>query len=280
MREVNWTNSHQLVGRRCAHSNLNFISLFCVRLTLWCQRKWLHGCRARWRAVLQAGNYEPAEDPTRPQTLLDWVRNNLQPFETISLRSASRGHDTEEWKYKKKKQQNKTKINAELSQLQRFAARSTLVICCECNTEHLGRNRGCKICRWTSWWGVGCCWQAGWKKWWQVFTKWQLFWILSSRRSWADTFISGSLCLDADLSPQPLPPSFLWSQCSLLRHVSQRLRQNNPITILTQFFSFFLSFFTWLLAESASRLVPNRCQPGLTTLVHRSQHGTLGRCTG
>lgn len=45
-------------------------------------------------------NYEPAEDPVRTQTLLEWVSSNLQPFETISLRSAARGHDTEEWKYK------------------------------------------------------------------------------------------------------------------------------------------------------------------------------------
>lgn len=45
-------------------------------------------------------NYEPAEDSAGSQTLLEWVSSNLQPFETISLRSASRGHCTEERKCK------------------------------------------------------------------------------------------------------------------------------------------------------------------------------------
>lgn len=105
-------------------------------------------------------NYEPAEDPVRTQTLLEWVSSNLQPFETISLRSAARGHDTEEWKYKSPLPRKNTK----LSQLQHFVARSTLVIYCERRMEHLGRNRGGKICRWTSWrrgWGGGADRPAG-----------------------------------------------------------------------------------------------------------------------
>lgn len=155
-------------------------------------------------------NYEPAEDPARPQTLLEQASCNLHPFETISLRSASRGHDTEEWKHKKRKEK-KTPSSVNYSIL---VARSTLVIYCERSMEHLGRNWGCNICRQRGRGGGEVLLTGPLEKWWQVFTKWQLFWILSIRRSWAETFISGSLCLDADLSPRPLLPSFLWSQHS------------------------------------------------------------------
>lgn len=63
-------------------------------------------------------------------------------------------------------------------------------------------------------WG-GCCWQAHWKSDDKYSQSDSYFGFCQLEiRSWADTFISASLCLGADLSPRPLPPSFLWSQRS------------------------------------------------------------------
>lgn len=127
-------------------------------------------------------NYKPAEDPVWPQTLLEWVSS------TAICTHLKRSHwDQHRGATTQRSENTKTppQKNTELSQLQHFDARSTLVIYCEHSMEHLGRNRGCKM----------CCGQAGGggvgvggllltgplEKWWQVFTKWQLFWILSIR---------------------------------------------------------------------------------------------------
>lgn len=205
-------------------------------------------------------NYKPAEDPVWPQTLLEWVSSNLHPFETISLRSASRGHDTEEWKYK-----NTPQKNTELSQLQHFDARSTLVIYCEHSMEHLGRNRGCKM----------CCGQAGGggvgvggllltgplEKWWQVFTKWQLFWILSIRnpelsRHFHLCFIVSWCGLVSSTPPSIVPVITAFSSWGTSASDCAQV-----ILLLLQFF-----FFSGLIAKSASWLVHDRCKPSVTTL--------------
>lgn len=92
-------------------------------------------------------NYKPAEDPVWPQTLLEWVSSNLHPFETISLRSASRGHDTEEWKYKN-------------TPPKKHWAQSITAFWRTINTCHLlwtqhgtpGQESGVQNVLWTSWW--------------------------------------------------------------------------------------------------------------------------------
>lgn len=67
------------------------------------------------------GNYEPAENPVRPPTLLELTRCNFQPFERIS----SSGHNTD---------------------LKKKTDKSIPVFCqvintCHCSMEHLVRNK-------------------------------------------------------------------------------------------------------------------------------------------
>lgn len=164
------------------------------------------------------------------------------------------------------KKKNNNKNTTELSQLQHFVAQSTLVIYCEHGMEHLGRNRGSKIWRWTSWQrgsGGGCCWQACWKS--------------DDKCSQSDSYFGFCQFGGAEQTLSSMDHCVLMRTCLLdpslhrscdhslllLRDVSQRLRQNNPIRISTQFFF----CFPGLMAKSVSWLVHGSCKPSVTTLV-------------
>lgn len=188
-------------------------------------------------------NYGPAEDPAQPHTLLEWVSSNLHPFETIALRSASRGHDTEEWKYKKHTQKNKKKTLSSVN----YSILS--------HNQHLSFtvNRA-----WNTWAGIGgaksasgqagsgegeeggggCCWQVRWKS--------------DDKYSQSDSYFGFCQFSGAEQTLSSLLHCVLMRTCLLnpslhrscdhsillLWDVSQELHQNSLITISTQFFLF------------------------------------------